>query len=118
MIAVAVGCLTGDAILHLIPIIFGLHGHSHGKSDGETESHAGGMAPKLVIQRGIMIMGKWLIYLLENTSVTGQSIYSLGKVPIEIQPGKRNITWVLTVLLFSAKFQMEPLTPNVIYYYQ
>ena len=60
MIAVAVGCLTGDAILHLIPIIFGLHGHSHGKSDGQTESHAGGMAPKLVIQRGIMIMGKWL----------------------------------------------------------
>ena len=60
MIAVAVGCLTGDAILHLIPIIFGLHGHSHGKSDGETESHAGGMEPKLVIQRGIMIMGRWL----------------------------------------------------------
>ena len=60
MIAVAVGCLTGDAILHLIPIIFGLHGHSHGKSDGETESHQGGMAPKLVIQRGIMIMGMWL----------------------------------------------------------
>ena len=58
MIAVAVGCLTGDAILHLIPIIFGLHGHSHGKSDGETESHAGGMEPKLVIQRGIMIMGR------------------------------------------------------------
>ena len=75
MIAVAVGCLTGDAILHLIPIIFGLHGHSHGKSDGETESHAGGMAPKLVIQRGIMIMGKWLIYLLENTSVMSYKLY-------------------------------------------
>ena len=75
MIAVAVGCLTGDAILHLIPIIFGLHGHSHGKSDGETESHAGGMAPKLVIQRGIMIMGKWLIYLLENMSVISYNLY-------------------------------------------
>ena len=30
MIALAVGCLTGDAILHLIPMIFGLHGHTHG----------------------------------------------------------------------------------------
>ena len=29
MIALAVGCLSGDAILHLIPIIFGLHGHTH-----------------------------------------------------------------------------------------
>ena len=62
MIAVAVGCLTGDAILHLIPIIFGLHGHSHGKASGESESHAGGMDPKLVIQRGIMIMGRWLTH--------------------------------------------------------
>ena len=30
MIAVAVGCLTGDAIFHLLPLIFGLHGHGHG----------------------------------------------------------------------------------------
>ena len=48
--------------------------------------------------------------------LTGQSISSLGKVPIEILPGKRQITWVLDVLLFSAEFQMEPLAPNVIYY--
>ena len=44
---------------------------------------------------------------------TGQSISSLGKVPIEILPGKRHITWVLTVLLFTAEFQMEPLALNV-----
>ena len=48
---------------------------------------------------------------------TGQRISSLGKVPIEILPGKRHITWVLAVLLFSAEFQMEPLGPNVIYNY-
>ena len=48
---------------------------------------------------------------------TGQSASSLGKVPIEILPGKRHITWVLAVWLFSAEFQMEPLAPNVIYYY-
>ena len=45
---------------------------------------------------------------------TVQSISSLGKVPIEILPGKHNITWVLAVLPFSAEFQMEPLTPNAI----
>lgn len=38
MIAVAIGCLTGDAILHLIPLIFGLHGHAHGKTnEGDSE---------------------------------------------------------------------------------
>ena len=48
--------------------------------------------------------------------LTGQSIPSLGKVPIEILSGNRHITWVLAVLLFSAEFQMEPLAPSVIYY--
>ena len=47
---------------------------------------------------------------------TGQSISLLGKVPIEILPGKRHITWVLAVLLFMAEFQMEPLAPNAISY--
>ena len=32
-----------------------------------------------------------------------------GKVPIEILPGKRHITWVLAGLLFSAEFQMDSL---------
>ena len=40
-----------------------------------------------------------------------------AKVPIEILPGKGHITWVLAVMLFAAEFQMEPLAPNVIYYY-
>ena len=48
---------------------------------------------------------------------TGQSIFLIGKVPIEFLPGKRHITWVLAALLFSAEFQMEPLALNVIYYY-
>ena len=42
---------------------------------------------------------------------TGLSISSLGKVPIEILPGKRHIMWILAVLLHSAEFQMEPLAP-------
>ena len=48
---------------------------------------------------------------------TDQSISLIGKVPIEILPGKRHITRVLDVLIFSAEFQMEPRAPNIIYYY-
>ena len=50
-----------------------------------------------------------------NLNFTGQSISSLGKVPIKHLPGKRHITWVLAVLLFTAEFQMQPLASNVIY---
>ena len=39
MIALAVGCLSGDAILHLIPIIFGLHGHAHAEKDHDDHDH-------------------------------------------------------------------------------
>ena len=39
----------------------------------------------------------------------GQSISSLGKVPIEILLGKSQITSFMAVLLFAAEFQMEPL---------
>ena len=35
---------------------------------------------------------------------TGQRISSLRQVAIEILPGKRHMTWVLAVLLFSAGF--------------
>ena len=61
--------------------------------------------------------GTFNILLIANRTTTGRSISSLGKVPIEILPGKRHITWVLAVLLFSAEFQLEPLAPYVIYYY-
>ena len=39
---------------------------------------------------------------------TGQSTSSLVKVPIEILPQKRQITWVSAPLLFLVEFQMEP----------
>ena len=41
---------------------------------------------------------------------------SLGKVPIEILPEKRHITWVSNVLVFSEEFQMEPSAPYSISY--
>ena len=45
-----------------------------------------------------------------------QSISSLGKIPIEIMPGKGHITWVLAVFLCTTEFQMEPPVPNAISY--
>ena len=39
-----------------------------------------------------------------------------GKVPFEILPEKRHITWVLGVLLLTEEFQMEPLAPIAISY--
>ena len=47
-----------------------------------------------------------------SRSYTCQSITSLKKVPIEILPGKRYIMWVLTVSLFTAEIQIEPLAPH------
>ena len=55
-------------------------------------------------------------YLNNSLNCTVQSISSLRKVSIEILPGKRNITWVLAVLIFTAEFKMEPLTRNAISY--
>ncbi|CBY09133.1 unnamed protein product [Oikopleura dioica] len=39
MVALAIGCLAGDAVLHLIPIIFGLHDHEHSEEHSEHEDH-------------------------------------------------------------------------------
>ena len=49
--------------------------------------------------------------------ITGPDISSLGKVPIEILPGKRHITWVLAMLLLRAEFQIEVLPPYAISYH-
>jgi len=71
MIALAVGCLTGDAILHLIPMIFGLHGHTHGGEQiefTEDEGHEDhGLSQSTIRQRGLMIMaGLYVFYVLET----------------------------------------------------
>ena len=47
---------------------------------------------------------------------TGKWISSLGKVPLEIFPGKRHIVWVLTVILSSEQFHYGIPAPNVIRY--
>merc|ERR1711970_598232 len=76
MIALAVGCLTGDAILHLIPMIFGLHGHTHGGEEIEFTEHDehddhGELSQSTVRQRGLMIMaGLYIFYVLETIITT------------------------------------------------
>jgi len=85
MIALAVGCLSGDAVLHLIPIIFGLHNHDHGAHEDhdhhahhdhhdheghdEHEEHSDALAQNaLVTQRGMMLlMGLYIFYLFETS---------------------------------------------------
>ena len=55
-------------MLHLIPLIFGLHGHSHGKvEEGAEETGPPPISPDVVLKRGVMIMGGlYIFYLLET----------------------------------------------------
>ena len=53
--------------------------------------------------------GSFEVISTPKTGHTGQIISSLGKVPIEILPEERHITWVSAVLIFCGEFQMEPL---------
>ena len=59
---------------------------------------------------------EWVLNFLYINLLRRLHLSSLGKVPIEIFPGKRHITWALTVLLFAAEFQLEPLARNATTY--
>ena len=95
MIAVAVGCLTGDAILHLIPIIFGLHGHSHGKASGEVELHkTPSLEPEVVIKRGTMVMGGLYVFYLFETLI---GLYQ--RIRQEKEEASRNTTHTVMYMM-------------------
>ena len=79
MISLAVGCLTGDAIIHLIPVVFSLHGHLHVEHDHDEhheehhedhhEDHDDdhGLEADVILHRGMMIMiGLYIFYLFET----------------------------------------------------
>eukprot|EP00122_Pirum_gemmata_P011249 Pgem_evm1s10411 len=68
LIALAIGTLTADAIIHLIPA--GLNLHNHGEEEGH-EGHNHGPTEQLTIEqviwRGcVCIAGAYFIYLVEN----------------------------------------------------
>ncbi|XP_074468723.1 zinc transporter ZIP4 [Sebastes fasciatus] len=58
-ISLAVGSLTGDALLHLIPTFLGLHAHSDGHSHEEE-------TPVYIYKMLVLIAGIYYFYLMET----------------------------------------------------
>nr|XP_061808454.1 zinc transporter ZIP4-like [Nerophis lumbriciformis] len=69
-ISLAVGSLTGDALLHLLPMFLGLHVHSHGEGGSEhSHDHHGTHQPVLADYMGKMLVvmgGIYYFYLMET----------------------------------------------------
>ncbi|XP_041867214.1 zinc transporter ZIP4 [Melanotaenia boesemani] len=64
-ISMAVGSLTGDALLHLLPMVLGLHVHS---DDGSSQSsHDHEETPDYIYKMLAGIGGIYLFYLMEKT---------------------------------------------------
>ncbi|XP_058034164.1 zinc transporter ZIP4 [Ahaetulla prasina] len=63
-VSLAVGSLTGDALLHLIPKFLGLHSHSH--SEGDAHLHHGPEANDKLWKLLAVLGGLYLFFLLEK----------------------------------------------------
>ncbi|XP_042321643.1 zinc transporter ZIP4 [Sceloporus undulatus] len=63
-VSLAVGSLTGDAMLHLIPTFLGLHSHSHG--DGHAHDHHGAEGHDTLWKLLAVLGGLYLFFLLEK----------------------------------------------------
>lgn len=61
-ISLAVGSLTGDALLHLLPMFLGLHVHAEGSSD-HVHSHG---PPDYVLKMLVVMAGIYYFYLMET----------------------------------------------------
>ncbi|XP_031722441.1 zinc transporter ZIP4 [Anarrhichthys ocellatus] len=66
-ISLAVGSLTGDALLHLIPMLLGLHVHSD-KTDSSNHSHGAHQeeTPDYIYKMLVLIGGIYYFYLMET----------------------------------------------------
>ncbi|XP_008299481.1 zinc transporter ZIP4 [Stegastes partitus] len=63
-ISMAVGSLTGDALLHLLPMFLGLHVHGAGE-DHSSHSHGEGV-PDYLYKMLVLIAGIYYFYLMET----------------------------------------------------
>ncbi|KAM4539920.1 zinc transporter ZIP4 [Odontesthes bonariensis] len=61
-VSMAVGSLTGDSLLHLLPMVLGIHVHSN--DDGHQ--HANGETPDYIFKSLVAICGIYLFYLMEK----------------------------------------------------
>ncbi|XP_071357072.1 zinc transporter ZIP4 [Trachinotus anak] len=66
-ISMAVGSLTGDALLHLLPMFLGLHVHSHG-SDSQRHSQQSHHeeTPDYIYKLLVLMAGIYYFYLMET----------------------------------------------------
>ncbi|XP_033011870.1 zinc transporter ZIP4 [Lacerta agilis] len=63
-VSLAVGSLTGDAMLHLIPTFLGLHSHSHG--EGHSHDPHGAEGHNVLWKLLAVLGGLYLFFLLEK----------------------------------------------------
>ncbi|XP_028673932.2 zinc transporter ZIP4 [Erpetoichthys calabaricus] len=61
-ISLAVGSLTGDAILHLIPQFLGVHGEHSGEEEGNQDEHSKEYIWKLLV----VLVGIYLFFVMET----------------------------------------------------
>ncbi|XP_041811951.1 zinc transporter ZIP4 [Chelmon rostratus] len=64
-ISLAVGSLTGDALLHLLPMFLGLHVHGD-ESSSEAHSHDHEGTPDYIYKMLVVIGGIYFFYLMET----------------------------------------------------
>ncbi|KAM4864769.1 zinc transporter ZIP4 [Thomomys bottae] len=76
-LGMAVGALTGDALLHLIPKVLGLHTHSE---EGHTHQEETGLGPQSPWRLLVVLAGLYLFFLFE-------SLFNL-LLPRKQDPGK------------------------------
>ncbi|KAM9838216.1 zinc transporter ZIP4 [Aulostomus maculatus] len=66
-ISLAVGSLTGDALLHLLPMFLGLHVHSHGSVDHSPSKHSHQVEISDYLSKMLVVMaGIYYFYLMET----------------------------------------------------
>ncbi|EUB58781.1 Zinc transporter ZIP10 [Echinococcus granulosus] len=75
LVALAVGCLTGDAFLHLLPhAISGSHGHSHDEGGGEEAAEE-----RIAVLKGLLGLGGIYFFFLAEKLVGTISEYRTEK---------------------------------------